>query len=574
MSLRTALAALALVACAHGPRPTVDLAATPATPRAAEPETAYTAEPSPLTDDARRVFTEAGAALRDGRFDDALTAMRDGVTRQPDDVALRIRYAFLVAEDGRVDDALRALREGLRHRPEDADLLTFAGGVRLRQALDGATVERRRGSVTARPSTDAAAEARQVTAWLTDAQTAFAEALRARANHLGAMQGSAVAAGRLGLHADAVRTWERVVAFTHDRDHEDNLARAVAASGDRPRAIGLFEALLAADPARGDAHAALAELYDAAGRADDARDARARGHFYQWIAPFAVPPTDENITAARTLAAWFPADDTPAATQAARATEPAVRAALTALGATHATGARELLAAFAWHHSHDALEDLAYASLRAHGPGVGDTLLELLQVARSTCTLRNATASLAQLRDPRAFAVLSSALPRDTGFFSIEAAGSLEALGDPRAVPLLIEVARRPAPPADPDNPVARGGFVAARARAALALGGFDTPESRAALNGFLADPELDLEAHAALYRLTRARPHLAALEGAAGDAQQRRARNILATYIERAASPEATAAALRARRAMEAAARPATPAATVVSPRSPRAPR
>ncbi len=456
-----------------------------------------------------------------------------------------MRLALVMAEDGRTEEALALLREGLRRGPEDADLWAFIGGVRLRQALDGATIERRRGSINARPSTDEAAEARQARAWLEAARDAFAEALRARGDHLGAMEGSAVVATRLGAHADAVRTWERVVRLTRDRGAEEHLAAAVAASGDRRRALTLYEALVQAEPARASALAALAALYDADGRADDARRARARATFHEWVGPFTVAPSDENVGAVTALAPWF--DEAPGGDAAAR--ETAVRTALERLGAARTPDARALLAAFAWHHSHDAMEAAAWSALRSHGPDAADTLFLLLngpaRCARCARRRSPSRASTTGASTPswrgrsRATRAPSPSTPPTRSTSSATRAPS-------RCSSRLIQ---RPAPAADPDNPLAASGFAAARARATLALGGFDTAESRAALQRLTGDADLALEARAALYRLTRARVHLLAIERAPA-AQRRRAGWLLANYVERAGTPEATAAAARAREA------------------------
>lgn len=550
MSPRHFVFAFLITACASAPRPTVAPSSATSTavapPPPPAPETPWTDEPHPLDDTARRAFTDAQRALQDDRFDDALATLTRAVSERPDDVALRIRLALVITEDGRPDEAIRTLREGVRHRPEDADLFTLAGGVRLRQALDGATIERRRGSITAHPSTDAEAERNRVSAWLTESRDLFADALRARPNHLGALEGSAVVMGRMEDHANAVRAWERIVAMTRSRDAEENLARAVASSGDRRRAITLYEALVAAEPARGEAQSNLATLYEADGRADDARSTRARAEFYRWIAPFTLAPDDAHLADVHTLSSWFATDDAPAPPTR----EAEVRAALTRLGAAHTPESRTLLAAFAWHHSHDALEELAYEGLRGNGADASDTLLELLRVANSTCTMRQSVDGLARLHDPRALTILTAALPRDVGIFPIDAANALEVLGDPSAVPLLLSFLERPVPPANPDDPMVGAGIAAARARAVLALGAFDTPESRAALDRFTHDPMLALEAHAALYRLTRQAPHLAAVERVTTAQERARSRSILTTYIERARTPQATAAAERARRA------------------------
>ena len=93
----------------------------------------------------------------------------------------------------------------------------------------------------------------------------------------------------------------------------------------------------------------------------------------------------------------------------------------------------------------------------------------------------------------------------------MDIAGSLDELGDPRAVGPLVQVV-------DPANaePMGMGPTTdrgAARARAALALGAFDTPEARRALEQGAKNPQLAPYCIAALYRLSRDPKHLAALE-------------------------------------------------------------
>jgi Flp pilus assembly protein TadD len=537
MTSRPLVAALLLAACATTRRPTPPPTDTAPTARDAASEVAYTTEPAPLTPEARAAVATAGEQYTNERFEEAEATLRAALERHPDDRAVRLRYALLHVQNGQPERAVPLLREGLRRVPDDADLWTFIGGVRLRQAVDGAPQNA--------ADTDAA---QRVHAWLEAARDAFAEALRARGNHLGAMEGSAVVASRLGAHADAVRVWERVVRLTHDRDAEEHLADAVAAAGDRRRAIGLYESLVQAEPTRATALASLATQYEAEGRADDARRTRGMAVFHAWVGAFPLAPTDGNVAAAGVLAPWF--DAAPASE--ARQREPAVRAELERLRTVRTPDARMLLAIFVWHHSHDAMEALGWTSLRAHGPDAADTLFGLLEHARSMLTMRAAAESLARLHDPRLFDVMARVLPRDMGPLPIDAANALDLLGDPRAVPLLVALIQRPTPRGDVENPLGPAGYAVGRSRATLALGGFDTPESRAALQRLVADPDVGLDAHAALYRLTRAPAHLQAIERAPAT-QRRHAEWILADYIERAGTPQATAAATRARTARQA---------------------
>ncbi len=556
MYARSLLVALALTACAsHSPPPPPRTA--PAPTAASTPAPAlYANEPTAHGESARRALSTAAQQLQAGQFDEAVSTLRAALDAAPDEPVLRLRLAVLLTEDGHADDAVQLLRAGLTQRPDDADLLTLAGGIRLRQALDGATVERHRGEVTTRPSTDAAAEARLVRTQLEQARDAFAEALRARENHLGALEGSAVVASRLDQHTEAARTWQRIVDATHDPDATENLARAVAAANDHDRARTLLESLVRDAPDRSTAWALLAAEYTHAGRADDARDATARGRFYQWIAPFTLAPEPAHLRDVTALAAWFPEGDAQPSAAEREAAANDARAVLTRLASEHTPAARTLLAAFAWHHSNDALEALAWEGLRAHGPDAGDTVLDLVQRAESSATMRLSLATLAAIRDPRAFRVLATVLPRDTGLLPLDAAGALDALGDPRAIELLTPLAERPAPPPPPDAPMGLSGGRSARARAVLALGAFDTPAVRTLLTRLVTEREIDLEAHAALYRLTRDRAHLTAIERVSDPVARSRAVSLLTGYVARIDTPEARAAAARAQQPS-----PATPA-------------
>jgi len=77
-----------------------------------------------------------------------------------------------------------------------------------------------------------------------------------------------------------------------------------------------------------------------------------------------------------------------------------------------------------------------------------------------------------------------------------------------------------------------------ARGRAALALGAFDTPESRAALESCAAHAELGPYCNAALYRLTREERYLDALAAAPGGPAEIRFR--IGPYLLRHAESDA----------------------------------
>jgi HEAT repeat protein len=105
-------------------------------------------------------------------------------------------------------------------------------------------------------------------------------------------------------------------------------------------------------------------------------------------------------------------------------------------------------------------------------------------------------------------------LPGDVRGFAMDMdiAGSLDDLGDPRAVGPLVQVLNSGDAHAAQEN----GPLVdrnSARARAALALGAFDTPEARRTLKAGTNDSQVATYRWVALYRLTKDPKDLAALE-------------------------------------------------------------
>jgi HEAT repeat protein len=95
----------------------------------------------------------------------------------------------------------------------------------------------------------------------------------------------------------------------------------------------------------------------------------------------------------------------------------------------------------------------------------------------------------------------------------MDIAGSLDDLGDARAVPALVEILTPEK--ADQSQDGLLTDRTTARRRAALALGAFDTPESHRALEQGTRSPHVRPHCLAALYRLTRDQKHLDALEAA-----------------------------------------------------------
>ena len=176
--------------------------------------------------------------------------------------------------------------------------------------------------------------------------------------------------------------------------------------------------------------------------------------------------------------------------------------------------AAEFLATLCWSHPHNRLETEAFAALEARGDKTTLLLHALLEDARSTCTIKSTAHILARRKSPGMYDFLVQRLPGDTRGFAMDMdiAGSLDDLGDPRAVLPLAEVIK-PAVAGEEDGLMADR--YSSRARAAMAIGAFNTPDAIRALEAGTRDPRLAPYCMAALYRISKDPKHLAALEKA-----------------------------------------------------------
>jgi hypothetical protein len=252
------------------------------------------------------------------------------------------------------------------------------------------------------------------------------------------------------------------------------------------------------NPRLGSAHEALAVAQKQQGLNAEAQLSRKRAEFYTQLPSFtSLMYSEENRKTLQSL--------DQEATVRKLAGDPSEQAA-------------EFLAALCWSHPHDQLETLAFEALEARGARTTPLLQKLLENAGSTCTIRSTAHILARRKMDGLFEFLEERLPGDLRAYGMEMdiAGALDDLGDPRAVgPLCQMLAPGDAVAAQENGPLMERRL--ARARAALALGAFDTPESRKALEARAQDPQLGAYCRAALYRITRDPKQLASLEKAVG---------------------------------------------------------
>ncbi|MCO5166942.1 MAG: HEAT repeat domain-containing protein [Planctomycetes bacterium] len=433
---------------------------------------------------------------RSGRLADAERLLRARLEAARDDGRARQLLAEVLDFDGRRDDAAAVLEgEGA-----GVDALLAAAHLRRRQASDGPDVTHRRGQMSFRRTQDAAAAAAWKRARLERARDALTRALALEPDLPDAAVSLAEVHLELGAPASALEVLEAQRARRATGPVLARLGFVLQAAGREEEAVAALEQALELDPRAGEVHEALAKAREAQGQADAAARHRRQAAFYAWLPPFARVEFDDATHATMTRLSG-------------EGVTPAVIDEVAEDASSATTG---LLAAFVWHHPHSAAEDRAFELLGGRADAV-EALRALLDGGQSACTKRGAVHGLARLGAPGTLEVLVRLLPRDVApTWNLDVAGALAALGDPGAVPHLARlVTAAPPPGGDKEDFSAsfqRVGLVAARSRAALALGHFPGEAAAAALERGLGDPELALSCRAALYRQTRAPEHLEAL--------------------------------------------------------------
>jgi tetratricopeptide (TPR) repeat protein len=460
--------------------------------------------------------------LNQGNVEEAERMLRELLRRDPADLQVRVLLGRTLDYDGRPEEAARTWREGLKGEAADFALWMHIGTVHARLGREGPTVQYKRGVTTYTRNADPAAAERIMRAHRVLAREAFDKAAALAPGRHEPQLELAILYDALKEHEAAIAAWRGLAA----RDPENAayataLARALNEAGRPDQAAAVLEAALKRNPRLSEAHAMLATYYHAAGRRAEAWQSRQQAEFYRRL-----PPFTRLLFSPQALQALERLND---------------RDGVSKLVEDPSDEAAQLLAVIAWRHPHDELETMAFESLERRGAAAVGVVRDLLEGARSARTVRASAAILARHKDPGLFEKIVGALPRDLGSaeFEMDIAGALDALGDPRAVPPLVQVFN----PGD-RSPSRRDSAIydrtRARARAALALGGFDAPAAKEALAQGLDHPELAPYAAAALYRQSGgdARYVPALREVAAGN--DRYALSLLAGYLRKVPTPDA----------------------------------
>lgn len=441
---------------------------------------------------------QAVRMVNQGDVDPAIQALRDHLEKDAKDARARGVLGQILDFDGRPDEAVALWEGGLTETPADFPFLMAIGRIRHRQGTDGLTIRRRRGTLTASPSKDRPQEDRYKRDRLAEAATAYRKARTLRPDEPEAARALASVYTLQEKHDAAVEVWAELVRLApRSGESQLGLALALRKVGRNEEAAQHLERSIELDPRLAEAYKALAEDREQEGKAAEAEEIRKRAAFFERIPPFStLSYSEENL---KTLDELGRAE--------------AVRA----LADDPSERASEFLAVLCWSHPHNQLEAQAFDALEARGDRTTPLLRALLEAARSTCTIRSTAHILARRKADGMYDYLVEKLPGDLRGFAMDMdiAGSLDDLGDPRAVAPLAQFLNPGKEEAPEDNRLSDRN--SARGRAALALGAFDTPEAREALEAGTKDSPIAAYCLAALYRLTKDPKRLEALEKSVG---------------------------------------------------------
>ena len=434
------------------------------------------------------------------RVEAAEEVLRKAVREQTGNGRLRHTLARVLAYDGRIDDAIRLLKEGVTDDADDQtrlNLLMLAGELSLSRAEDGPTVTHRRGTVTYSPEKPGSDKAAFVKKHLAVAEASFRQAMEINPNNAEIVTRLARTLTLAQRSEAALELWsKRLKQAPNDREALIQSASLRLRLGQADTAVELLKGALEERPNDTEVLELLVRHYETTEEAETISYWKARLDFSRRVPSFVRMEYNEN--------------------NVGRLDSLASRNRVEELLRQKTPESSELLAVYCWSHPHNDIEDRAFVEL---GDRRANELLQgLLDHAGSTCTIRGAAAQLARSKPAGLFERLVRMLPGDRRSFGMhmDIANALDVLGDARAVPDLTAVLA-PETNEEPDREMAMMyDLDGACCRAAMALGAFDTVDSRQALLKGLPNPRVSLACAGALYRLTGDAKYRAALEKAA----------------------------------------------------------
>ncbi|MBL8891484.1 MAG: tetratricopeptide repeat protein [Planctomycetaceae bacterium] len=448
------------------------------------------------------VSTRATILLEEGDLATAQKLLEDHLKNSANDHKARLLLGRVLNYIGENKESLSLLHQGIEANASDevkVDLWLAIGTIELQLGEDGAYMERIRGSEVYNPGLNEAKDRKFRAEHLEKAKQAFEAVLALAPDHVTALPQYARALQLAGDPTGAIAILKKL----QDRDPANprvgiQLANCYIESKDAANAAATLEQYLTNWPRNANALEMLADLYQESGRTEDADTMRKQSEFYSRVPEFAkLEYTPENAELINDLS------------------EPATIEAL--LKESRLESSR-LLAIYCWWHPHNSLENRAFEEL-GNRQDTTQLLEDVFNNANSSCTIRGAARQLARQKSPMIFDRLVELLPNDlmSMGYEMEIANAFDVLGDPRAVEHLAKFLSSD-PKVEQNGPSMIYSVPYAKARAIMALGAFDTPESRQALEQVRADERLGLCGVAALYRLTKGQEYLDQLKQAVAE--------------------------------------------------------
>lgn len=445
------------------------------------------------------VASKAKTLLEEGDTAAAQKLLEDHLKNSNNDHKARLLLGRILNYIGENKEALALLQQGIEPDTTNeakVELLLAIGGIELQLGEDGAYKEQVRGTDVFHPGLNESKDRKFRAEHLGKAKQAFEDVLGLAPDDVTTLSKYARALQLSGDATGAIAVFEKL----RDRDPANpnfgiQLAYCYIELKDSTNAKATLEQYLTKWPRSATALEILADIYKESGQTEDADEMRRQSEFYSRVPEFSkLEYTPENVGLIDELA------------------EPAK---IEALLKENNLESSRLLAIYCWWHPHNSLENRAFEEL-GNRSDTTQLLEEIFTNANSSCTIRGAARQLARQKSPMIFDKLVELLPNDlmSMGYEMEIANAFDVLGDPRAVEHLAKFLTLESK-VEHDGPPMMYSVEYAKARAIIALGAFDTPESRRALEQVRNDETLDLCRAAALYRITKSKEYLDQLKQA-----------------------------------------------------------
>ncbi len=441
---------------------------------------------------------KATSLVEGGEVKSAISVLTDLHARSRGSAYSRIVHASLLAYSGDVQGAIAVLNAGLSGTVEDVDMLSHLANLHRQLAEDGPAKSRSYGAVVIKP--DAMLSEEEMVVFrrehLSEARKALEQAFQYAPDP--ELQ------GQIGLLSMDLEEFDRALEIWRQmlQADEENplilikLAETLGILGRAEEAISYAEKALKSKPRSALVNGVMAELQKEKGSSELSMMYEKKASFYSSLPEFLdIEFSEEDFEIAEIITTGEPAS---------------AKLLVDKLEVDDGELALQWLTLLCFTHLyHGDLEERALQILE--DKHAAEWLKLLFTQGESTCTVRSSGSALSRLKPEGAFELLAEKLPAErSANFSMGIAGHLAAIGDVRAVPHLVRALDvRTSKYASSGNMSTDISIRISRQDAALALGYFDTPESRSTLEACLSDPEMRLYCRAALYRITRNETHL-----------------------------------------------------------------